>query len=440
MSRPKKDVKPIREAVLQSKVRGLKDTLPEEYKYWDLVTKKAVELARVYSFRRLDLPLVEYQALFEKAAGKGSELVSEELALLTTKTGEKIAIRSDALPGLVRSYLEHGLLGLVPLSKTFWLGPVLVFESSQAGRPRQFNQASYDIIGDFGPAADAQLIMLAYNFCKELQLEAEVQINSVGCSECRPAYLKALNESFKERGKKTKLCNECKKQLLKNPLKIFDCREEDCIDVTSDLPPIVDHLCDTCQKQFERVLEYLDNLSIPYNLNTRLFAIRGYDFWQRTVFEVMPAGETRRHLALAAGGNYAALVDSLGSKVPAASGVAIDIERVISRIRSSNLPVEAPEKVDIFLAQVSEQAKQKCMILFEELRKAGFKCREHLTSDALKVQLEEAERVKTRFTLILGQKELMDNTILLRDMESGVQETIDMRKLATELDKRLNIS
>lgn len=440
MPRPKKDAKPTKEALLCTKVRGLKDTLPEEYKYWDLVLKKAVELARIYSFRRLDLPLVEYQSLFERSAGKNSELVSEELSLLTTKTGEKVAIRPDVLPGLVRSFMEHGILSLTPVAKTFWLGPVLVFESSQAGRPRQFNQASYDILGDLGPAADAQLIMLAYNFCKELQLDVEVQINSVGCPECRPAYLKALNESFKERGKKTKLCNECKKQLLKNPLKIFDCREEACADVTSDLPPIVDHLCDTCQKQFERVLEYLDNLSIPYNLNTRLFSIRGFDFWQRTVFEVMPTGETRRHLALAAGGNYAPLMESLGGKAANACGVAIDIERTISRIRSGNIPVDQSDKVDIFLAQVSEQAKQKCMILFEELRKAGFKCREHLTSDALKVQLEEAERIKARFTLILGQKELMDNTILLRDMESGVQETIDMRKLATELDKRLNIS
>ena len=226
MSRPKKDSKAEKTAVLPVKVRGLKDTLPEEYKYWEVVTKKAKELARVYSFHRLDLPIVEYQTLFERAAGKGSELVSEELAAWVSRGGEKLAMRPDCLPGLIRSFLEHGILALTPTTKTFFMGPVMLFEAGQAGRPRQFNQASYDIVGDFGPSADAQLIMLASNFCRELQLETEVQINSVGCAECRPGYLKALNESFKERGKKSKLCNECKKDLLKNPLKIFDCREE----------------------------------------------------------------------------------------------------------------------------------------------------------------------------------------------------------------------
>lgn len=444
MSRPKKNSseapkRTSKEANSLSKVRGLKDVLPEEYKYWNLVFKKAIELAKVYSYKRVDLPLLEYQSLYEKAGGKNSDIVSEELCSFTAKGGEKVGLRPDVLPSLIRSFIEHGVLLPGQVGKSFWVGPVLSYDASQAGRPRQYTQASFDMNGEFGPSADAQLLLIAYNFFKELQLDVEVQVNCVGCPECRSQYLKELNEAFKERGRKSKLCNECKKHLVKNPLKIFNCREESCMELAAELPPVIDHLCDNCHKHFERVLEFLDNLAIPYNLNTGLFDIRGYDFWQRVVYEILPAGETRRHLSLAAGGNYPGLVHDLGSKIPAACGIALDLERTISRIRSHNIAVDNGEKVDVFIAQLSENAKQKCMLLFEELRKAGFKVREHFIHDSLKGQLDEAEKMKAKYTLILGQKEIMDNTILLRDMESGVQETIDMRKLAAELDRRLNL-
>lgn len=444
MSRPRKNPveapkKSAKETAPISKIRGFKDVLPEEYKYWNLVFKKATELAKVYSFRRVDLPILENQALFDRAGGKTSDFISEELCSFCAKGGEKVGIRPDVLPSLVRSFVEHGVLQPGQISKSFWLGPVLSYDSSQGSRPRQYNQASFDFLGDFGYSADAQLILIAYNFFKELQLDVEVQLNCVGCPECRGQYLKELNEAFKERGRKSKLCNDCKKHLLKNPLRIFDCHEESCSELATELPPVIDHLCDACHKHFERILEFMDNLSIPYSLNTKLFFVRGYDFWQRVVYEIMPAGETRRHLSLASGGNYPELVSDLGGKSNAACGIAMDLERTISRIRSHNIAVDCGEKVDIFIAQLSENAKQKCMTLFEELRKAGFKVREHFISDSLKGQLDEAERIKAKFSLILGQKEMMDNTILLRDMESGVQETIDIRKLAAELDRRLNI-
>lgn len=440
MSRPKKTVETVRRTpgAQLGKVRGLKDILPDEYKYWQLAIRKAVELAKVYSFKRSDLPLLEYQQLFDKAA-KSSVIAGEELVSFVTVANEKVALRPDVLPSLMRSVVEHGLFSQAAIIKSFWLGPVLVYDREQGGRPRQYHQASFDVLGDFGPSADAQLLLLAYNFFKELQLEVEVQVNSVGCSDCRPGYLKVLNEAFKERGKKTKLCNECKKSLLKNPLKIFECHEEGCQEAIADLPPAIDHLCEACRKHLERTLEFMDQLNIPYNLNTKLFGLRGYDFWTRTVYEILPTGETRRHMALASGGNYPTLVEHLGAKVTAAAGIAFDIERAISRIRSNNITVDSGDKVDIFMAQLAEAAKQKCMKIFEELRRAGFKVREYFICDNLKGQLDEAERLKARFTLILGQKEMMDDTILLRDMESGVQETIDIRKLVNELDRRLNI-
>lgn len=431
--------KPSHAATNLGRVRGLKDVLPDEYKYWELVSRKASEMARIYSYKRCDLPVVEGLDLYEKAVGKNNEICSKDLLSFTTKNGERLALRADAAPSLVRAFLEHGVINSEVVHKSFWLGPVFLFDRYQGGRLRQFHQFSLDIFGEFGAAADAQLIAIAYNFFKELQLEIEVNINSLGDAECRENYLKVVSGYFKERGRKSKLCADCRKRLLKNPMSVLDCREEKCQDVAADLTPIVDYLSDECRKHFEQVLEYLDNLSIPYNLNTRLISVRGFDFYDKTIFEFMPLGESRRHLSLGGGGNYTGLINKMGGKQIKSCGFAIDLEKTISRIRSKSIVVADNGETDIFIAQISESAKQKAMLLFEELRRAGFNVREYFISDSLKAQIEEAERVKAKFTLIIGQKEMIDGTILLKDMESGVQETIDSRKLVNELDKRLNI-
>jgi histidyl-tRNA synthetase len=432
--------KPTHQASSPGRVKGLKDILPEEYKYWDLVSRKAVEMARVYSFKRCGLPVLEGLDLYEKGLGKASEACSKDLLSFTTKNGERMALRPDASISLVRSFLEHNIINTEVTHKSFWLGPVFAFDRYSGGRLRQWHQFSLDIFGEFGPSADAQLILIGYNFFKELQLDVEVNINSLGNAECRENYTKVINNFFKERGRKSKLCPECRKRILKQPMSILDCREEKCQEVAADLAPIVDYLSDDCRKHFEQVLEFLDNLGIPYNLNTRLVSVRGFEFYDKTIFEFMPAGESRKHLSLGGGGNYTGLVAKLGGKGIKACGLAIDLEKTISRIRSKSIIVADNNEADVFIAQISESAKQKAMLMFEELRRAGFKVRECFISDSLKGQLDEAEKAKAKYTLILGQKEMIDGTILLKDMESGVQETIDMRKLVNELDKRLNIN
>jgi len=445
MPRTKKSkVEPIKRPSGQSsnfgRVKGLKDILPEEYKYWDLVGRKAIEMARLYSFKRCDLPILEGLDLYERGLGKNSEVCNKDLLSFTTKNGERLALRPDALLGLVRSLVEHNVINQEVTHKNFWMGPVFAFDRYQGGRLRQFHQFSLDIFGEFSSSADAQLILIGYNFFKELQLDVEVHINSLGDLECRDNYIKVINNFFKERGRKSKLCPDCRKRLLKQPFSILDCREEKCQEVAAELSPIVDYLSDDCRKHFEQVLEFLDNLGIPYSLDTRLVSVRGFEFFDKTIFEFMPAGENRKHLSLGGGGNYTNLVAKLGGKNIKACGLAIDLEKTISRIRSKSIVVAENNDADIFIAQISETAKQKAMLLFEELRRAGFNVRECFISDSLKGQLEEAEKSKAKYTLILGQKEMIDGTILLKDMESGVQETVDMRKLVNELDKRLNIN
>ncbi|MDD4332979.1 MAG: histidine--tRNA ligase [Patescibacteria group bacterium] len=425
------------------RLRGMKDILFDEYKYWDLVYKKATELARVYGFKRIETPILERLELYERATGKSTDIVSKEMYSFVDKNGEKVALRPEATPGLVRTYIEHGMLNLPQPVKMFWLGPVFRHDKPQAGRYRQFNQFDLEIFGDATPIADVILILVAYNFFRELQIAVQIQINSIGCKECREQYIEKLLNFYKERGKRAKLCYDCKKRLVKNPLRLLDCKEEVCIKLREDAPQIVDSLCDSCRDHFIKVLEYLDELEIPYNLNPYL--VRGLDYYNRTVFEVWPveedgekSRENRAQSALGGGGRYDNLMEYMGGRETPACGFGLGIERTVLLIREKNIPLKKDDEDYIFIAQLGEQARRKAMNLFEEMRRSGFKVRQLFTKDSLKAQLEEADRVGAKYSLILGQKELMDGTILLRDMESGIQEVIDYKKINADMEKRLS--
>ena len=428
-----------------SRLRGTKDILPDEYKYWNLVIKKAVELSKSYSFKRIDTPMLENSELYERSSGRGSDIVAKEMFSFIDKNGEKIALRPEATPGIVRSYIEHGMFNLPQPVKLFWLGPVFRHDKPQAGRFRQFSQFNLENIGEASPVADAELIAITYYFFRELQLEVIIQINSVGCPVCRKDYLIELENFYKERGRRAKLCNDCKKRLIKNPLRLLDCKEKQCKEVALEAPQIVDSLCDDCRNHFIKVLEYLDELNIPYNLNPTL--VRGLDYYSRTVFEIWPSSaeaaegkpveEQSRQNAMGGGGRYDGLVEYMGGRPTPACGFAIGIERVILKIKEKNIPIKDEEKGDLFLAHLGDSARRKIMVLFEDLRKNGFKVRQAFTKDSLKGQLEMANQAGVKYTLILGQKEIMDGTILIRDMESGIQEIVDYKKVVVEIEKRL---
>ncbi len=449
---PKKPVQKIKTRDNKSKrskknfrLRGMKDILFNEYKYWEIILKKASDLATVYGFQKIETPVLEKSELYERSTGKDTDIVSKEMYNFIDKNGDKIALRPEATPGLVRAYIEHGMFNLSQPVKMFWLGPLFRHEKPQSGRLRQHVQFDLEMFGESSPVADTQLILIAYNFFSELQINVQIQINSIGCRECRQEYSNKLIEFYKERGKRAKLCSDCKKRFIKNPLRLLDCKEEKCIEVREEAPQIVDYLCDDCREHFISVLEYLDELEVPYNLNP--FLVRGLDYYNRTVFEIWPSSEedderegavARRQTSLGGGGRYDNLVETMGGRPTPACGFGIGIERVILKIKEKNIPFKEDKKEYIFLAQLGEQARRKIFILFEEMRRAGYKVRQAFTKGSLKAQLEEADRLGAKYSLILGQKELLDGTILIRDMESGTQEVIDYKKIYSEIDKRLN--
>src|SRR3989344_1087542 len=387
----------IASARMIPRLRGMRDILPEEYRYWELVLNKAESIVKYYGWLDTEIPVLENLALYERSTGKQTDIVSKEMYAFIDKDNDRVALRPEATPGLVRSYVEHGMF-------SFPVQPVKLY--------------------------------FIYNLLKELRLEAQVQINSIGCSLCRPEYVKKLVEYYKQRPVHHKLCPDCKKRLLKNPLRLLDCKEEACVNARAGAPQIVDHLCEECREHFVKVLEYLDELNVVYALNPHL--VRGLDYYNRTVFEFCSEdSEQGRQNALGGGGRYDGLVEYLGGRPTPALGWALGVERIILKIKERNIPLVDTCQSNIFIAQLGEAAKRKAMIFFEELRKRGYKAAQNFVKDNLKAQLEYANKLGVKLTLILGQKELMDGTILIRDMESGMQEVFDFKKVYEELDKRL---
>lgn len=422
-----------------SRLRGMKDIMAEDHRYWDLVARKAEDMASFYGFKKISTPILESLSLYLKSTGENTDIVSKEMYSFTDKNGDKVAIRPEITPGLVRAYIENGMFNQPQPVKMFSCGPIFRHEKPQAGRYRQSNQADMEIFGEEGPMADFLLMLIIYNIFSELQINVQLQVNNIGCNECRPGYLKKLVEYYKQRGNRSKLCNDCRRRLEKNPLRLLDCKEPGCAELKAGAPPMIDHLCEECQKGFTKILEYLDEMDIAYNLNPSL--VRGLDYYNRTVFEVWEIEEgedvAKNELSLGGGGRYDSLVENMGGRPTPACGAAIGIERTVNCIKANKIPLEKGNERLIFISQLGDNARRRAIGLFEELRKSGFNVKQSFTKDSLKGQLEEADRLGARLSLILGQKEINDDTILFRDMESGNQEVVDYNKTKNELQKRL---
>jgi len=417
-------------------LRGMKDILPQEQPYWDYVTESSTQGSRAYGYERIDVPVMEEVGLYNRSIGAATDIIEKEMYVFETKGEDMVALRPEFTAGICRAYIEHGMVNLPQPVKVWTSGPLFRYDRPQAGRYRQFHQIDWEIIGSAQPALDAELISVGHHLLTDLGLEVIAQVNSIGCRECRPGYISVLKEYFKEH--KKNLCEDCKNRLLKNPLRVLDCKEEACRLITAEAPQTVDHLCEACSEHFTKVLEYLDEGDIGYRLQPRL--VRGLDYYSRTTFEfILKKDEAEPSpTALIGGGRYDYLIADLGGAgdTPAV-GMAMGVERVILAIKDANIEVSPAPKPDVFLAQIGETARKRALPMFEELRKAQISVAANVSKNGLSDQLSLANRAQAKITLILGQKEMIDNTIIVRDMETGSQETIVQTKLVETLKKRL---
>lgn len=434
---PKKTAEPTKKAPAQiGMVRGMRDVLPSDQPIWDAMREKAKELAKSYGFDRIDTPFLEETNLFVRGVGKATDIVEKELFSFDTVGGEHVSLRPESTASTMRAYIHHGMLNMPQPVKLWCMGPMFRHDRPQHNRYRQFQQFACEIIGDANAVIDAQLILISYLFLKELGVDATVHINSIGTPESRVNYKNALVSYF--RTKRNKLSEEDKKRLLKNPMRLLDSKEPGMQELKAEAPQIVDWLDEESKAHFMRVLEYLDELNIPYQLDPYL--VRGLDYYTRTVFEFYSASTDPElaQSALGGGGRYDGLAEVLGGRPTPAAGFAIGMDRVFNQLKETM--VIPPPTCEIFVAHLGDQGRKRALAVFEELRKAGLKAGEAFAKDAIKAQMEMANKRNAKFAVIIGQKEVIDGTAIIRDMDAGTQEIIDVRKVVHELQKKLGKS
>jgi len=415
--------------------KGMHDILPDEWPYWGKIYKTLSKLSEDYGFSRIDTPILEETDLYIRSTGEGTDIVEKQMYNLKTKGGDYLTLRPEGTPGIVRAYIENGMIGMSQPVKLYYVGPFFRYEAPQHGRYREFHQWGLEAIGGRSPVLDAQIIFVFYIFLKELGIKnLSIQINSIGCKECRPGYRRALVAYYKY--KKAKLCSDCRRRLSINPLRLLDCKNPSCQNLVREAPQVLDYLCDDCKSHFKNVLEFLDELELPYFLNPHL--VRGLDYYTKTVFEILPEeGKDLRQSALAAGGRFDNLVEFLGGKPTPAVGGALGIERVISLMKTRNIKAEKEKKNQIFFAQLGDLAKKKSLKIIEKLRKSGFSVISALSKDSIKSQLKIANKYEVDFSLILGHKEALEEKIIIRDMNTGIQEVVKLNDLAKKLRQKM---
>ncbi|MEK7481793.1 MAG: histidine--tRNA ligase [Patescibacteria group bacterium] len=414
--------------------KGMHDVLPDEQPYWEKIKKATEKISESYGFSRIDTPAMENAEIFERT-GEETDLIEKQMYYVKTKGKERnLVLRPEGTAPTMRSFLQHGFSRLGKPLKLYYFGPMFRYEQPQAGRFRQFHQIGFEIFAsEDDPIFDAYAVLATVRLIEELKIKnLIVQINSIGCKQCRQAYIKKLKEYYGN--KKDKICKNCQRRLAARPLRLLDCKDEKCQPFKSEAPVILDKLCNGCKNHFKAVLEYLDELAMPYILNHYL--VRGLDYYNRTVFEVF-SEQSKDIGALASGGRYDNLSEMMGGKKIFATGGSIGVERIIETMKSFSITGALKPKSEVFLVYIGNEAKKKSLAIFEKLRAAGVRISESFGKESLKAQLKDADKEQVKLSLIFGQREVFEESIIVRDMKTGAQETILLEKIAEEVKKRI---
>lgn len=408
--------------------------MPEMQVYFDCVQKTFESVVRSAGFSKITTPVFEDTNLFMRGVGEGTDIVEKEMYTFKDKSENSLTLRPEGTAPIVRSYLENGMQSWPQPVKLYYFEPMYRYDRPQAGRYREFWQFGFEMIGDKSALADAVVITTAYRIYDSLGLKdtLSMQVNSIGCAECRPKYLKELTKFYKENEKD--LCPDCKRRLATNPLRLLDCKEKKCQALAEEAPQIVNSLCTNCHEHFKEVLEYLDEIGIVYEINSRL--VRGLDYYTGTVFEIWGGKEGSQN-SLGGGGRYDRLVEILGGQPTPALGFAGGVDRTVEQIQAVNSSVETEIRRDVFVAQIGDEARKKCFSLMNDLWNSGIDAEGCLDKGSISDQLKAADKIGARYTLLMGQKEAYEGTVILKEMISGTQEIMTMDKLIPEIKRRL---
>ncbi|MBP2642306.1 MAG: Histidyl-tRNA synthetase [Firmicutes bacterium] len=409
--------------------RGTKDILPDSSPYWQYVEQILRKLCRTFAYKEIRTPIFEHTELFLRGIGETTDIVSKEMYTFTDRGGRSITLRPENTAAVVRAYLEHKLYsGSVP-AKLFYVGPMFRYDRPQAGRLRQFHQFGAEAIGAKGPSIDAEIILLAQQFLTSLGLtDLKLYINSVGCPKCRPVYRERLQQALND--KLAGLCSDCQSRFERNPMRILDCKNDSCKELSRDVPELKDCLCDECSTHFEYLSSLLTAAGATYEINPRL--VRGLDYYTKTAFEFQypPLGAQS---AVCGGGRYDGLVEEIGGPSTPGIGFGIGLERVLLALEKQGLLPETKNTLDVYIATADKDYLTTAFSLAAKLRHNHIACELDYSERSLKAQFKQANRSFARWVAVIGEEEAAQNKVMLKDMQSGDQQLISQDDLITKI-------
>lgn len=412
--------------MLTNAPRGTKDILPEQIGNWLYIEEKIRAICKNYGYEEIRTPTFEHTELFQRGIGEGTDVVDKEMYTFTDRGGRSVTLRPENTASAVRAYLQNKLYATGNLVKLFYIGSMFRYDRPQAGRLREFHQFGVEALGEQNPAVDAEIILLAWDFLKSLGLDdLKLKINTVGCPQCRPVYRQKLQHYFSENI--DDLCDDCKHRLLKNPLRILDCKVDGGKEFVEDAPKIETCLCDECREHFSAVQKFLQAAGVDFEIDSHL--VRGLDYYTKTAFEIqyLPLGAQS---AVAGGGRYDGLIEEIGGTPTPGIGFAAGIERILIALEKQNLLRADKNNFDAFIVAVGAAAEIYAFKLLTELRRKNIAATMDFAKRSLKAQMKQAAKSGAKFALIIGDDEVKNSTVTVKNLENSTQEILKLENVA----------
>ena len=423
-------------ALITKKIKGTEDVLPKQSYRWQFIEKIMREESKVYGFKEIRTPVFEHTELFARGVGQTTDVVQKEMYTFTTKGGESVTLRPEGTAGAARAVLEHALdnEGL-PIKASYFVS-CYRYEKPQAGRLREFHQFGLEEYGTQSPAADAELICAAQSVLDRLGLnQIHLELNSIGCPECRAKYNQALREYFGQF--KDRLCDTCLSRLEKNPMRLLDCKSPQDQELAKDAPKITDYLCEECENHFSEVKRYLDSAGVEYTVKPKI--VRGLDYYTKTVFEFVTDCIGAQG-TVCGGGRYDGLIEELGGKHMPSLGFAMGLERLLMVMDAQGIAIPDDDKCALYIATMGDDAKVKAFELLRRVRECGLIAETDVVGRGLRAQMKYADKIGAKYSLVLGDNELSDNKAKVKNMETGEQTELALDESFAEKFSVLNLT
>ena len=421
-------------AEINRAIKGTADVLPSDSYRWQYVEKVMLDTARLFGYREIRVPVFEHTEVFSRNVGDTTDVVQKEMYTFDDKGGRSITLRPELTAGVARSSIEHGLIFDALPEKVCYIGGCYRYEKPQAGRLREFHQFGMECIGASSPAADYEIIAAANQVLKTIGIKnISLEINSIGCPNCRKEYQKALKSYFAEN--LDRLCDTCKERLDRNPMRILDCKSPVCSELAKNAPKVIDFLCDECKEHFQGVKAHLEAAGLKYTVNPQI--VRGLDYYTRTVFEFV-SGDIGAQSTVCGGGRYDGLIGQMGGKDTPALGFGMGIERLLLLLENQKTKLPDPPVCDLYIATMGNSAILKATEISSKLRFDGFEVQTDICGRGLKAQMKYADKIGAKFSTVLGDDELTKNKAVIKNMVTGDGKEVALDNISDELSSLIN--